>query len=70
MIGQVRVPDETTETTQVKGLLDGVGLDNAVVTACRRPGRAESEGRGSAAHRRRRRREPDPGMDRRGPAPG
>ena len=33
MIGQVRVPDETTETTQVKGLLDGVGLDNAVVTA-------------------------------------
>jgi predicted transposase YbfD/YdcC len=33
MIGQVRVPDETTETTQVKELLDGVDLDGAVVTA-------------------------------------
>jgi predicted transposase YbfD/YdcC len=33
MIGQVRVPDETTETTQVRGLLDGVDLDGAVVTA-------------------------------------
>jgi predicted transposase YbfD/YdcC len=33
MIGQVRVPDETTETTQVKQLLGGVCLDGAVVTA-------------------------------------
>jgi predicted transposase YbfD/YdcC len=33
MIGQVRIPDETTETTQVKELLDAVDLENAVVTA-------------------------------------
>ena len=33
IIGQVRIPDETTETTQVKELLDSVDLDNAVVTA-------------------------------------
>ena len=33
MIGQVRVPDETTETTQVKELLKDVDLGNAVVTA-------------------------------------
>ncbi len=33
MIGQVRIPDETTETTQVKELLDTVDLENAVVTA-------------------------------------
>ena len=33
IIGQHRVPDETTETTQVKELLDGVDLRNAVVTA-------------------------------------
>jgi predicted transposase YbfD/YdcC len=33
IIGQHRVPDETTETTQVRELLDGVDLRNAVVTA-------------------------------------
>jgi predicted transposase YbfD/YdcC len=33
VIGQVRVPDETTETTQVRELLDSVDLRNAVVTA-------------------------------------
>jgi predicted transposase YbfD/YdcC len=33
VIGQVRVPDDTTEVTQVKALLDGVDLRNAVVTA-------------------------------------
>ena len=33
VIGQVRVPDDTTEVTQVKGLLAGVDLDGAVVTA-------------------------------------
>ena len=33
VIGQVRVPDETTEVTQVKALLSGVDLANAVVTA-------------------------------------
>jgi predicted transposase YbfD/YdcC len=33
MIAQHRIPDETTETTQVKALLDIVGLENAVVTA-------------------------------------
>ena len=33
VIGQVRVPDDTTETTQVKALLDAVDLRNAVVTA-------------------------------------
>jgi predicted transposase YbfD/YdcC len=33
MIGQVRIPDETTETTQVKELLDAVDLEGAVVTA-------------------------------------
>jgi predicted transposase YbfD/YdcC len=33
IIGQVRIPDETTETTQVKELLESVDLDNAVVTA-------------------------------------
>jgi predicted transposase YbfD/YdcC len=33
VIGQVRVPDDTTETTQVRALLASVGLENAVVTA-------------------------------------
>jgi predicted transposase YbfD/YdcC len=33
MVGQVRVPDETTETTRVRALLGGVDLQNAVVTA-------------------------------------
>jgi predicted transposase YbfD/YdcC len=33
VIGQVRVPDDTTEVTQVKALLSGVDLENAVVTA-------------------------------------
>ena len=33
MIAQHRIPDETTETTQVKELLDSVDLENAVVTA-------------------------------------
>ena len=33
VIGQVRVPDGTTEATQVKELLKDVDLDNAVVTA-------------------------------------
>ena len=33
IIGQVRVPDDTTEVTQVKELLRGVDLENAVVTA-------------------------------------
>jgi predicted transposase YbfD/YdcC len=33
IIGQVRVPDDTTEVTQVKALLSGVDLGNAVVTA-------------------------------------
>jgi predicted transposase YbfD/YdcC len=33
IIGQVRVPDDTTEVTQVKALLSDVDLSNAVVTA-------------------------------------
>jgi hypothetical protein len=33
IIGQVRVPDGTTEVTQAKALLAGVDLENAVVTA-------------------------------------
>jgi len=33
VIAQVRVPDDTTETTQVRELLDAVDLRNAVVTA-------------------------------------
>lgn len=33
VIAQVRVPDETTEVTQVRELLEPVGLQNAVVTA-------------------------------------
>ena len=33
VIAQVRVPDDTTEATQVKALLGNVGLRNAVVTA-------------------------------------
>ena len=33
VIAQVRVPDDTTETTQVRALLDAVDLRNAVVTA-------------------------------------
>ncbi len=33
MIAQHRIPDETTETTQVKELLEPVDLNNAVVTA-------------------------------------
>jgi predicted transposase YbfD/YdcC len=33
MIAQHRIPDDTTETTQVRQLLDPVGLANAVVTA-------------------------------------
>ena len=33
MIAQHRIPDETTETTQVKELLDGADLEGAVVTA-------------------------------------
>jgi predicted transposase YbfD/YdcC len=33
IIGQVRVPDDTTEVTQVKELLRDVDLENAVVTA-------------------------------------
>jgi predicted transposase YbfD/YdcC len=33
MIAQHRIPDETTETTQVRELLDSVDLQNAVVTA-------------------------------------
>jgi hypothetical protein len=33
IIGQVRIPDQTTETTQVKELLDAVDLEGAVVTA-------------------------------------
>jgi predicted transposase YbfD/YdcC len=33
IIAQHRIPDDTTETTQVKELLDSVNLDSAVVTA-------------------------------------
>lgn len=33
VIAQVRVPDDTTESTQVKALLDAVDLRNAVLTA-------------------------------------
>ena len=33
IIAQHRIPDETTETTQVKELLEPVDLDGAVVTA-------------------------------------
>jgi len=33
VIAQVRIPDDTTESTQVKALLDAVDLKNAVVTA-------------------------------------
>jgi predicted transposase YbfD/YdcC len=33
MIAQHRIPDDTTETTQVKALLDSVDLEHAVVTA-------------------------------------
>jgi predicted transposase YbfD/YdcC len=33
VIAQHRIPDETTETTQVKALLESVDLENAVVTA-------------------------------------
>ena len=33
IIAQHRIPDDTTETTQVKELLEPVNLDNAVVTA-------------------------------------
>jgi predicted transposase YbfD/YdcC len=33
IIAQHRIPDETTETTQVRALLDAVDLENAVVTA-------------------------------------
>jgi hypothetical protein len=33
VIAQHRIPDETTETTQVKALLEDVDLDGAVVTA-------------------------------------
>ena len=33
VIGQVRVPDDTTEVTQVKAMLGDVGPDGAVVTA-------------------------------------
>jgi hypothetical protein len=33
IIAQHRIPDETTETTEVKELLDSVNLDIAVVTA-------------------------------------
>ena len=33
MIAQHRIPDDTTETTQVRALLDSVDLENAVVTA-------------------------------------
>jgi predicted transposase YbfD/YdcC len=33
VIGQVRIPDDTTEATQVKALLGDVDLENAVVTA-------------------------------------
>ena len=33
IIGQHRIPDDTTETTQVRELLDAVDLRNAVVTA-------------------------------------
>jgi predicted transposase YbfD/YdcC len=33
IIAQHRIPDETTETTQVRELLDGVDLRNAVITA-------------------------------------
>jgi predicted transposase YbfD/YdcC len=33
VIAQHRIPDETTETTQVRALLEHVDLDNAVVTA-------------------------------------
>jgi predicted transposase YbfD/YdcC len=33
MIAQHRIPDDTTETTQVRELLDSVDLQNAVVTA-------------------------------------
>jgi predicted transposase YbfD/YdcC len=58
VIAQHRIPDETTETTQVKALLDNVDLDGAVVTAdavnAQRDtadyiaGPAENGGRGSA----------------------
>ena len=58
VIGQVRVPDGTTEVTQVKALLAGVDLHGAVVTAdaahsCRETARyiagpEEEGGRGSA----------------------
>ena len=33
IIAQHRIPDETTETTQVRELLDSVDLRNAVITA-------------------------------------
>jgi len=33
MIPQHRIPDETTETTQVRELLEPVDLENAIVTA-------------------------------------
>ena len=33
IIAQHRIPDDTTETTQVKALLENVDLENAVVTA-------------------------------------
>jgi predicted transposase YbfD/YdcC len=33
IVAQHRIPDETTETTQVRALLDAVDLENAVVTA-------------------------------------
>lgn len=33
MIAQHQIPDDTTETTQVRALLDSVDLENAVVTA-------------------------------------
>ena len=35
IIGQVRVPDDTTEVTQVKALLSDVELRGAMVTAGR-----------------------------------
>jgi hypothetical protein len=33
IIAQHRIPDETTETTQVRALLENVDIDGAVVTA-------------------------------------
>jgi predicted transposase YbfD/YdcC len=55
MTGQVRVPDETTETTRAEKLLEGVSLDGAVVTAdaahcCRETARYFLFAKGNTPH--------------------